>query len=91
MLTVLHVAKELLQRFGRYKQKHETFREDQPSDQSNDHRQCAARPDIVPEYHREAHCQANYGVDKHNWPIGNRGLDRCAASQQQGNDEQASE
>jgi cellulose synthase/poly-beta-1,6-N-acetylglucosamine synthase-like glycosyltransferase len=45
----------------------------------------------VPEYHREAHCEADYGVDKHNWPIGNCGLDHCASAYQEGNYKQDSE
>jgi hypothetical protein len=42
----------------------------------------------VPEYHREARREADDGVDKHNRPIGNRGLDRPASADEQGNHEQ---
>src|SRR6266853_4499351 len=37
MLTILHPFEELGQRFGRYKEKQQAFREDQPSDQGDYH------------------------------------------------------
>ena len=72
MLTILHPFEELGQRFGRYKEKQQAFREDQPSDQGDYHWQRPARPDIVPKYHRETGCEADYCVDEHDGPIGNQ-------------------
>jgi hypothetical protein len=88
MLAVMHAVEDLLESFGRHEQSHQTFREAQPSDQSDDHRQRAAFPDIVPEYHREPHREADYGVDEHDRPIDNRGLDNRASAHQQGDHEQ---
>jgi hypothetical protein len=45
----------------------------------------------MPEYHREANCEADYGIDEHNRPVSNRGLDHCASTYQETNHEQDSE
>jgi len=91
MLTILHPFEELGQRFGRYKEKQQAFREDQPSDQGDYHWQRPARPDIVPKYHRETGCEADYCVDEHDGPIGNRGLDHCVSAYQTGGPNQEGE
>ncbi|HKO09648.1 MAG TPA: hypothetical protein VJ487_18240, partial [Alphaproteobacteria bacterium] len=50
-----------------------------------------ARPDIVPEYHREAGREADDGIGKHDWPVGNRDFDYCASAHQETDHEQDGE
>ena len=91
MRAIMHAAEELLHGFGRHQQKHEALGEHQPADHGHDHRQRAARPDIVAEDHRQARGEADDGVDQHHRRIGHRGLNRRAAAYEQAQHKEDSE
>jgi len=91
MLAILHPAEEPGQHFGRYKEKQQAFREDQPPDQGDDKRQRPARPAIVPKYHRETGGEADHSVDEHHGPIGNGSLDKCISAYQTADADQEGE
>src|SRR5664279_721446 len=55
---------------GRQEQKEQALDQRGPTDEGNNHRQCAARPDIVRENHRQSSTQGEHAKHKHHlWVV----------------------